>query len=77
MPRPVDASAVAPVQHERRSSEAISVPMIVGSAVLAGVGIMGMIYWLVTFNWLFFASVIPLSGGAYLFFTRATGPDHA
>jgi len=38
---------------------------------------MGMTYWLVTFNWVLFASVLPLMGGAYLLFTRATGTDHA
>jgi hypothetical protein len=50
---------------------------IVGSSVLAGVGLFGMFYWLLTFRWLYFASVVPLILGAYLLFTRATGVDHA
>jgi uncharacterized protein (DUF983 family) len=72
------APANASVAHAKGSDGgAVFVLTVVGSAVLAGVGIMGMVYWLVTFRWLFFLSVIPLVFGAYLFFTRATGPDHA
>ncbi len=74
----MDAPAHASVAHPKRSDGgALFVLTVIGSAVLAGVGIMGMFYWLLTFRWLFFLSVIPLIGGAYLFFTRATGPDHA
>jgi len=50
---------------------------IVGSSVLSGIGLLGMAYWLVTLRWLYFASVVPLVVGAYLLFTRATGPDRA
>lgn len=58
-------------------SGATLVLTIIGAAVLSGIGIMGMIYWLVTFRWILFLSVIPVVLGAYLLFTRATGPDHA
>jgi len=50
---------------------------IVGASVLCGVGILGMMYWLITFQWLDFLSVLALALGAYLLFTRATGPDRA
>ena len=50
---------------------------IVGSAVLAGAGLFGMTYWLITLRWLYLGSVVPLIVGAYLLFTRATGPEHA
>lgn len=59
------------------TAPSLSVPYLVLSAVLAGVGLAGMAYWLVTFDWLYFASVIPLVLGAYMLFTRGTGPDRA
>ncbi len=65
-------------RHEPASAAgSVSVPYLILSAVLAGVGLFGMAYWLVTFNWLYFASVIPLVLGAYMLFTRGTGPDRA
>jgi hypothetical protein len=63
--------------HSSESTQQISVPLITAAAVLCGVGLLGMAYWLLTQNWLYFASLIPLIGGAYLLFTRLTGPDHA
>ncbi|HYB63343.1 MAG TPA: hypothetical protein VEE86_02855 [Thermoplasmata archaeon] len=63
--------------HGTRASRATPVLTIVGSSLLAGVGLLGMAYWLVTLRWLYFASVVPLIVGAYLLFTRATGPDRA
>jgi len=65
-------------RHGRASTTpALSVPYLILSAVLVGVGLSGMAYWLVTFEWLYFASVIPLVLGAYMLFTRGTGPDRA
>lgn len=60
-----------------RSESSLSVPFLVFAALLIGVGLFGMAYWLVTFEWLYFASVVPLVVGAYLLFTRGTGPDRA
>lgn len=59
------------------AENALSVPFLVLSAVLIGVGLFGMAYWLVTFGWIYFASVIPLILGAYMLFTRGTGSDRA
>jgi Na+/proline symporter len=55
----------------------LSIPFLVLAAVLVGVGLAGMAYWLVTFQWLYFASVIPTALGGYMLFTRGTGPDRA
>ena len=55
----------------------LSVPFLVLAGVLIGAGLFGMAYWLVTFQWLFFASVIPLTLGAVMLFLRGTGPDRA
>ncbi|HTP54165.1 MAG TPA: hypothetical protein VML94_04260 [Thermoplasmata archaeon] len=68
------ATAHAP---EHPSEGTVSVPLVVGSALLVGVGLTGMAYWLITFHWIFLASVLPLAAGGLLFFTKATGPDHA
>ena len=61
-------------RHER---SALSVPFLVLSAALCGVGIFGVAYWQVTGNWAWFASLLPLVVGAYMLFTRGTGPDRA
>lgn len=66
-----------PSVHSPTSASALSVPFLVLSTLLIGVGMFGMAYWLVTFDWAFFASVVPLALGAYMLFTRGTGPDRA
>ncbi|HLM69896.1 MAG: hypothetical protein ACHQ0I_00755 [Candidatus Lutacidiplasmatales archaeon] len=59
------------------TADSLSVPFLVLAAVLIGVGLFGMALWLLTFQWPYFASVIPLVLGAYMLFTRGTGPDRA
>ncbi len=49
----------------------------IGAALLIGLGLMGVAYWLVTQSWLDFLGLVPLALGAYLLFTRGTGPDRA
>lgn len=55
----------------------ISVPFVVLSAVLCGLGILSLSYWLITFSWVLLAGVIPLALGAYMFFSPLAGWDHA
>jgi len=55
----------------------LSLAFLVLACLLIGAGIFGMAYWLVTFQWLYFASVIPLALGGYMLFTRGTGPDRS
>jgi len=65
-------------RHESSSAVApLSIPYLVLSSVLCGVGLFGMALFLVTFNWLYFTALIALVLGAYMLFTRGTGPDHA
>jgi hypothetical protein len=73
----MQSASATPTAHGSASGGAKLVLTIVGSAVLAGIGLLGMAYWLITFKWLYFASLVPLILGAYLLFTRATGVDHA
>lgn len=59
------------------ASSSVSVPWVVLTGVLIGIGLIGTAYWLLTFSWLLFLSLAPLSAGAVLLFTRATGAEHA
>jgi hypothetical protein len=59
------------------SENSLSIPFLVVSALLIGVGLFGVAYWLVTFEWIYFASLVPLILGAYMLFTRGTGSDRA
>ncbi len=61
----------------RTSSGSVSIPFLLASALLCGVGLFGLSFWLVTQDWLYFASLIPLVIGAVMLFQRGTGPDHA
>jgi len=73
----MESSAVASTEHGGEPAGLVLTLTVIGSAVLAGVGLLGVFYWLITFRWLYFASFAPLIVGAYLLFTRATGADHA
>ncbi len=55
----------------------VSIPLTIGAALVSGIGLFGTFYWLYTFNWLYFPSVLAVALGCYLLFTRITGPDHA
>jgi fatty acid desaturase len=68
---------VAEGSHEEERSGHVSVPLVIAAALLCGVGLVGVSFWLVTQNWLYFAGLLPLIGGAYLLFTGVTGPDRA
>ncbi len=63
--------------HAAHSAGRVSIPLTIGAALLCGVGIFGTFYWLYTFDWLYFPSVLAIALGCYLLFTRITGPDHA
>lgn len=68
-------SSAADARPRRRST--VSVSYLVLSAFFCGVGLFGMAYWLVTLNWAWFASLLPLVLGALMLFTRGTGTDRA
>ena len=70
------ASPHATVSHAVVKSP-ISVPWVILSAILCGVGIMAMMYWLVTSEWIFFAGVIPCLIGALMFLDPRAGANHA
>jgi hypothetical protein len=68
---------IAHTAHPEEGAEHVSVPIILAVSLLCGIGIFGTAYWLYTYNWIWFPSLAPLIVGAYLLFTRLTGPDRA
>lgn len=77
MHEPMSGYPAAEGSHADRTSTGVSVPLVIAAALLCGIGLTGISYWLLTQNWLYFAALLPLIGGALLLFTRVTGPDHA
>jgi hypothetical protein len=73
----MDADAVASAAGRTDDSGVLATLPTVGSSVLAGVGLFGMINWLLTFRGPHLASLAPLTAGACLLFGWATGPEHA
>ena len=59
------------------TKSAISIPWVALAALLIGVGILGMVYFLVTFDWLYFGALIPSLTGALMLFHPLAGADRA
>ncbi len=53
----------------------ISVPYVAGAALLIGVGLFLIFYWLLTFQWAFFSGIFLLVIGVLLLFDRRAGLD--
>lgn len=58
-------------------SRGVPIALLVGAALLVGVGIGSLAYYLITFSWLYLGGAVLLAVGGYLLFTRASGPDRA
>ena len=67
---------VAPGGHGAHKSP-ISVPYVLASSILIGVGIFSMTYWVITFDWLFFLGVVPCLAGALLLLSPRAGANQA
>jgi hypothetical protein len=61
--------------HVQRSP--ISVAWVIAAAVICGLGLLGVWWWLETFDWLFFPSLFLVIGGALMFMNDRAGLDHA
>jgi hypothetical protein len=55
----------------------INVGWVVLAALLIGLGLFMMAYWLVTFQWVFFLGIAPCVGGGLMLFSRRAGFDTA
>ncbi len=75
---PMTGHETAPVSNDTVRASSSWILLLIGAAVLTGAGLLGTAYWLISdFSWMFFASLIAVVVGAYLLFTRASGPEHA
>lgn len=67
-----------PVEAPRAATHSpFSILYLTAAAVLCGVGILTVQYWILLQNWTYFVGVLPLTGGALMLFTRGTGADRA
>jgi membrane-bound ClpP family serine protease len=55
----------------------ISVSWVVLSALLIGLGVFMMAYFLVTFRWFYFLGIAPCVAGGLMLFSRRAGLDSA
>jgi hypothetical protein len=63
--------------HSHVAKSPISVGWVVLASVLCGLGLVGVWWWLETFDWLFFPSIVLVIGGAMMFLSDRAGLDHA
>lgn len=56
-------------------ASAISVGWVVGASLLMGVGIFALTLWLVTFDWLYFGGVLPMTVGILMMFDPRAGAN--
>lgn len=76
-PAPMAHPVASTKRSPSESAGTISIPWIVLSAVLCGVGLGALAYWFLTGNWIYFAGVAPVIVGALMFLSPRAGPDHA
>jgi hypothetical protein len=69
------ANAAETKDHHARSP--ISVLWVIGAAVLCGIGLTLLWWWLETFQWLFFSGVLFVLAGGLMFLSPRAGWDHA
>ena len=55
----------------------ISIPWVIAASLLMGLGVFSLTIWLVTFDWLFFAGVVPALAGILMVFDRRAGADRS
>ncbi|HEV2429856.1 MAG TPA: hypothetical protein VGV64_08470 [Thermoplasmata archaeon] len=63
--------------HAPGAPNSISVPFVIGSVVLAMLGMLAVVLWLVTFQWIYFLGLIPMLLGALLWFHPRAGSDRS
>jgi len=61
----------------RAPGNSLSIPFVLAAALLMGLGIFALTIWLVTFNWAWFAGVLPATVGALMMFDRRAGSESA
>jgi membrane-bound ClpP family serine protease len=67
----------APTAGHSGAPSSISIPFVVLAAILIGAGLLLLFTWLVTFSWLWFVGVLPVTLGTLMLFDRRAGADVA
>ncbi len=63
--------------HEQHPKSPISIPYLLGAAVLIGIGLVCASLWIVYFDWRLFLGFGPLVVGAFMLFSPRAGADRA
>lgn len=63
--------------HSSSQVHPISIPWVVFAAILCGIGLFLISYWVIFFYWPAFSGVLFVLAGAILLFNRRTGIDRA
>lgn len=59
------------------STNTLSIPFVIGATLLAVLGTISVLFFVITFQWIYFLGVVPAVVGALLFFSPRAGSDHA
>ena len=59
------------------ASNSISVPFVVASALISTLGLLALLLWVITFQWILFLGVIPMTIGALMFFHPKMGANRS
>jgi Na+/proline symporter len=71
MAHATEASGMGPAPNS------ISVPFVVLAAIVAMLGLFSLLYWVITFQWVFFLGVVPMTIGALMLFHPKAGSNRA
>ena len=55
----------------------ISIPFVILASVVAALGLFSLLFWVITFQWIFFLGTVPMAIGALMFFHPKMGSNRA
>jgi hypothetical protein len=58
-------------------ASSISIPWVIGAALLCGAGLFVMMFFVLTFQLVYLVGVAPVVGGGLMLFDQRAGADHA
>ncbi len=58
-------------------TNSISIPFVITSAVVSLLGLLSLLFFVITLQWIFFLGVVPMAIGALMWFHPKMGSDRA
>ena len=55
----------------------ISIPFVVLASLIAALGMLALLFWVITFQWVYFLGAVPMAIGALMFFHPKMGSNRA